>query len=89
MNRFLACFIATRSGIIASISSTGPCRTDFILQWNAPLPDPKPSTGGSQAAGGGANRRWRTSEIRGFGTRLESRELSAQDRLTSEQLRTL
>ena len=39
MNGFLARFLATRSGIFTSASSTQPCRLSFILQQNAPLPD--------------------------------------------------
>ena len=38
MERFLASLIATHAGIIASTSSSGPCRSTFDLPWNAPLP---------------------------------------------------
>ena len=38
MNGFLACFLATRSGIITSASSQQPSDSRFILQQNAPLP---------------------------------------------------
>ena len=48
-------------------------RTGFILQQNAPLPRGRP----------------KTTHTRSFGGGLESRTLSAQDYLTSEQLRTL
>jgi hypothetical protein len=88
VNRFLACFIATRSGIITSISSTGPCRADFIQNGTLPYQIRSPPSE-AHPLHAAASRRRRAPEIRSFGARLESRELSAQDRLTSEQLRTL
>ena len=39
MNGFLTRFLATRSGIITSASSTQPYRLSFFLKQNAPLPD--------------------------------------------------
>jgi hypothetical protein len=71
VNRFLACFLATHTGILSSISSI-PTRVETST-YNGMLPY-HPDT---------------NVRIRSFGGELESRELSAQNHLTSEQLRTL
>ena len=73
MTEFFTPFVATHSGILASDSSSGPHGSAFDLLQNAPLP----------LADGEPPR------TRGFGTVLESHELSAQICLTSELLRFL
>ena len=73
MNRFLACFIATHTGIITSISSTMPHGTASTYHGTLPYQTPFPREG----------------RIHSFGDRLESRLLSAQIHLTGELLRFL
>ena len=73
MNGFLARFLATNSGIITSGSSTSPYELASSYNGTLPYQSSKANLG----------------KVRSFGTRLESRELSAQNHLTSEQLRTL
>ena len=73
MERFLTSLIATRTGIIASTSSSMPYDTpssyNGMLPYRSYLP--------------------KETRSRSFGSRLESLELSAQNRLTSELLRFL
>jgi hypothetical protein len=73
VTEFFTPFIATHSGILTSDSSNGPHGSAFGLLQNAPLP----------LADG------EPPQARGFGTVLESHELSARTCLTSELLRFL
>ena len=73
MTRFLAWFLATRSGIITSGSSSEPYGSPSSYNRTLPYHVRHP----------------KVAYIRSFGGELESRTLSAQDYLTSELLRTL
>ena len=73
MERFFTSLIATHAGMITSVSSTPPSGETSTYYGTLPYRSLEP----------------RSEKARSFGSKLESRSFSAQNYLTSEQLRTL